>query len=166
MTRAAILKGDKAPLVQFSGSLIPLSRGQAGSSDLSTQKGKVTVLYFFSANCGRCIAASQQLGSLFLTIPQSELTILGVMPSTDTYDEALETTTKERVPFAVVQDISDKTYNTYGIEGFPTFCIIDASGKVIKYCYANEMRFLVMAEVIKNRRMRSATPIAAAQPQR
>ena len=86
------------------------------------------------------------------------------MPSTDTFGEALATATKERVPFAVVQDVSDKTHHTYGIDGFPMFCIIGASGKAVKYCNFAQLRFFVMAELIKNRRLQGAAPVAVSQP--
>ena len=162
--RDVALKSDKAPPVAFSSAINPISPGQTGVSDLSTQKGKVTVLYFFSAHCGRCVASSQRLGSIFLSTPRSELTVLGVMPSSDTFGEALAAATKEQVPFAVVQDDANKTYDAYGIDGYPMFCIIDPSGKVTKYCYADRMPFFVLAERLKNRRLSSAAPVAAVQP--
>ncbi len=163
--RSSVLKNGTAPPVEYACGLIPLTSGQPGSFDVSAQKGKVTVLYFFSASCGRCIEASQQLGSIFLNTPSSELTVLGVMPSTDSFEDALKAATKERVPFTVLQDVSNQTYNAYGIYGYPTICIIDSSGKVVKYCNADRMRFFVMAELIKNRRARGIAALpAAAQP--
>ncbi|MFT4155764.1 TlpA family protein disulfide reductase [Parafilimonas sp.] len=96
---------------------------------LSDFKGKVILLDFWIKNCGPCIQSVPHLNKLEAKFKNEKFSVISIN-SYDTKSDISWFCNKFKTAYTVLlngKEVADK----YGINGYPTFVIIDKTGKII-----------------------------------
>lgn len=125
---------DKAaPRLLSVGSLAPQWKLEAFDSNktvaLSDFKGQVILIDFWIKNCGPCIASMPHLNELQNKFRNKNFKIISI----NSYDSKADVswlTNKFKTNYTVLLN-GKQSAEKYGVEGFPTFFIVDRTGKII-----------------------------------
>ena len=96
---------------------------------LSDFRDRKTILYFFSPTCGICNASMPNLQKLHEASDRDELQIFGVALDYTGSAEVREFTDRHEFSFPVLLGTWQEAAN-YRIRGFPTYYVIDGTGRV------------------------------------
>lgn len=106
-------------------------RTPAGATTIALEdlKGQVVLLDFWIKNCGHCIESVPHLNQLKEKFKGRPVKIIGI----NAYDSNTDIEwfcNKHNIQYTVLSN-GQAVAKVYGIDGFPTFIIIDKSGKVV-----------------------------------
>lgn len=96
---------------------------------LSDYRDRKTILYFFSPSCGICNASMPNLQKLHETSGGPDLQVFGVALDYTNREQVLEFTDRHEFSFPVLLGTWREVSN-YRIKGFPTYYVIDSTGRV------------------------------------
>ena len=124
-----------------------VARGISAGTKPTDLKGKWTLLYFFTFNCGHCLAAGLPEAAKFYELNRDKRTKFeiigfcvdhsGELSSLEKLERKLQPIVKsvwkgKDLPFPLLLDNTFTTQKTYGITFSPTEVLIDPEGKVVK----------------------------------
>lgn len=112
---------------------------------LNRLRGNVVLLEFWIKNCGYCIAAVPELNSLIEKYKKFNLSVIGINRH-DKQDDVNFFYQKNRPNFKTVFDKNRSITTAYGVDGFPTFVLIDKKGMVL---YAGSFDKKLLDKLIK-----------------
>lgn len=96
---------------------------------LSNLKGKVILLDFWIKNCGSCILSVPHLNKLLERFQNMDFELISIN-SYDSKGDVGKFFNKHKIKYPVL--LNGKTIaENYGVSAFPTFFVIDKSGKII-----------------------------------
>ena len=98
------------------------------STSLSSLKGQVVILNFWSASCGPCLIEMPALTKLASAMSGKPFTILGITP--DPKAEAAYAAKELRLNFPVLLDSTARVASAYGVSATPETFIIAPDGTV------------------------------------
>lgn len=99
-------------------------------TEISAYKGKIVLLNFTISGCPHCIEAIDMLNALSLTYKENELVILSINPFDDT-ESILKYNDRFKQHYPTFQS-AKSTKETYRINGYPTFYILNTKGEIVK----------------------------------
>lgn len=109
---------------------------------LSSLRGKVVLLDFFTVECSNCERSLPTMKSFFEKYQARGLTVVGVhTPETKWQMPAGKVAAiikREKIKWAVFQDNQYKTWNAYNTRYFPTFYLIDKHG-ILRETHVGEL---------------------------
>jgi thiol-disulfide isomerase/thioredoxin len=109
---------------------------------LSSLKGKVVLLDFFTVECGNCERSLTTIRGFYEKYKARGLIVVGVhTPETKWQMPAgvvAAVIKREKIRWAVFQDNQYRTWNAYGTRYFPTFYLIDKRG-VLRETHVGEL---------------------------
>jgi thiol-disulfide isomerase/thioredoxin len=120
---------EKAPELQKSGTWI-----NSNPLTLKSLKGKIVLLDFWAFDCDPCLEAMPHVRELYRKYESRGLVVIGVhTPRTE--DERNITKLRAAVErldirFPVVTDSSEKIWNDYRCDVWPTVFVIDRNGEI------------------------------------
>lgn len=121
------------PQLLPNGSLAPEWKLKAYNEDkmisLSDLKGKVILLDFWIKNCGPCIQSVPHLNELHNKFKGNDFQIVGIN-SYDSKEDVSWFCNKHKISYPVLLH-GKAVAEEYGVSGFPTFFVIDKTGKII-----------------------------------
>ena len=119
---------------------------------LENLRGQVVLVDFWTYGCYNCINTLPALKSYNTKYGGKGLTIIGVeTPETDgekSFDSLSQAVKKRGIEYPVVTDYNSATWNSFGIEAFPTVVILDKSGR-IRYRHVGEGSYDAQEKVIQ-----------------
>ena len=92
-------------------------------------RGKVVVLQFWSTWCGPCIRSIPLNNSLNEKFKGKDVVFVGVC-NTNGSEKMKETATEHKIKYPIAVDTDKKTIRAYKVKAYPTYNIIDRSGKL------------------------------------
>lgn len=122
----------------------------SGPIKLADLKGKVVLLDFWTLCCINCIHILPDLAQLEKKYA-NELVVIGVHSAK--FDNEKETKSirkavlRYEIAHPVVNDADHKIWNSYGVESWPTYVLIDTEGKYVGHA-SGEGRLEVLDQVI------------------
>lgn len=116
------LQGKEAPLFE----LVSFKAGKTGLKEL---KGKPVLLDFWEVWCGPCVASMPKVQALYDKYSAQGLQVLGVMSEEKQLAPAKLLLEKKGIQFPMLLG-NDKIKNDYGVEGVPTYVLIDKQGNI------------------------------------
>lgn len=122
--RDAILAGGALPDIDASAWL-----NSDGAKNWDMLKGKVVLVDFWGTWCGPCVAKLPETQSLHEKFADRGLVALGIH-SDQSSDECEAFLEEHDYTFPVAVD-SGKTAEAFAIDGWPTYFLIDRSGKLV-----------------------------------
>jgi peroxiredoxin len=100
--------------------------------NFSSFTGKYILLDFTSANCGPCVLSAEELRMIHKTYNDSLVIVsFSIDPKKETWLKSLD---RDSVTWTSLWDgkgTFSETYIKYGINGIPTFFLIDPKGKIV-----------------------------------
>lgn len=128
--RDAILSGGKLPTIEATSWLNT-------NDDLTWEslKGKVVLLDFWGTWCGPCVAKLPETQTLYEKYVDRGFVAIGIHSLQDS-DSCAAFVEEHGYTFPMAID-TGKTAEAFAIEGWPTYFLIDRSGKVVQ-AFANE----------------------------
>ena len=116
-----------------SGQLAPdFSLAMHGSDShisLSQHRGKVILLEFWIVNCGFCIGAVPKLNAINQKYRDADLEVISV--NVHDSEKLIDLFTNYNRPKYTILAGDDATAKSFGVSSFPSFVLIDKSGKVV-----------------------------------
>lgn len=100
----------------------------ANPSTLADLKGKVVVLDFWATWCGPCIGSIPHTNELAEKY-KDKVVFIGICHPREG-EKLAETVRAEGIKYPVCLDPDGATAKAYGVNGYPDYYIIDASGKL------------------------------------
>lgn len=98
---------------------------------LANLRGKVVLIDFWGVWCKPCVEALPRLADLRKAVPSADFVILGVH-SVTAADRLPEFLTRHSYPGPIAVD-SGETATAYAVDGWPTYVLLDKSGRVAHY---------------------------------
>lgn len=96
---------------------------------LEALKGKVVLLDFWATWCGPCLGAIPKLNKLHEEFKDQGLVIIGVCHPRKA-DQMGKTVKNRGIKYPVCEDKSGSTGNTYKVNGYPDYYLIDRQGRL------------------------------------
>ncbi|MEX0613003.1 MAG: TlpA disulfide reductase family protein [Pirellulales bacterium] len=101
---------------------------------LVDDRGKVVVMYFWYRACGHCILALPKIKELAARYPSDKVALLGINSDQDDEDAQHVISAYElRYPNLRGREITRQ----YGVKAFPTFIVLDQTGRIAHYADGN-----------------------------
>jgi len=123
-TRHLLPGGDEALAPDFM-----LASLEQETFQLSDYRDRKTIIYFFSPTCGICNVSMPNLQKLHEASDNRELQIFGVALDYESKQAVHEFTDRHEFSFPVLLGTWREAAN-YRIRGFPTYYVIDDTGRV------------------------------------
>lgn len=112
---------------------------------LSDFSGKPVFLEFFQPNCGHCINMIPTIEELSKRYGDK---IVFLVISTPLKDQLKNIVERYGLTQTILLDVNYEVFNKYGVEGTPTFIILDSSHKIVQEI-AGERSIDVLAKAIE-----------------
>ena len=96
---------------------------------LESLKGKVVLLDFWATWCGPCIASIPRNNELQRKYGEKGLVVIGVCHPRGA-DKMKQTVEGKGIEYLVAKDVEGKSIQSYAVNGFPDYYLIDRSGKL------------------------------------
>jgi peroxiredoxin len=117
---------------------IPFHTLDGKSVHLSSYKGKILLIDFWTTYCAPCIAQFPALKSLYASLSRSEFEILGVSLDEPQGSKSPDTLVRsfikgKQIPWPVVlgeKGIEGEIAKTFNITGIPITIVIDRTGRI------------------------------------
>ena len=123
--------------------IFDLSSLEGNKISLADFKGKLVFLHFWLYGCHACEEELPLLNSIYISTRQDEMPVLTISIGTDEQQVA-DYVKRHGFKFPVLLDYYGNISSAYDIGIFPTTCIIDANGTIIK---EKEGRFESLYEI-------------------
>ncbi len=108
--------------------------GVEGDLSLRSLRGRVVVVLFWTFACSKCCRVGDELAELQSRYPD-ELAVVAVhcpkFPFAAEHQAVVRATARLAWPFPVLDDPDMVTWQQYGIRGWPSVVVIDASGQIV-----------------------------------
>lgn len=115
--------------------------------------GKVVLLEFTATWCAHCIEASDMMNNLFTKLKNNDnIVLLSIFSSSaDDKDKILKFSEKHKIMNRVLFNAKD-TGDSYHVEGYPAFFIVDDKGLVINQFqgYSDNYESIILEEINKS----------------
>ncbi len=132
-----------------------LAEGKWINSDaltLAGLRGRVVLVDFWTFGCYNCINTLPTVKGLDAKYRDKGLTIVGVeTPETEAergFDNLTSAVKKREIKYPVVTDYESKTWESFGVNAWPTIIILDKQGR-IRYRHVGEGAYDVQEKVIR-----------------
>lgn len=107
-----------------------MNTGEGGKAlKLADLKGKVVLIDFWGTWCGPCRAAIPHLKELHTKYKDKGLVVIGIHTRNGA-DKAAAYVKDEQIPYPIAVDEKGKTVETYGVDSFPDYYLIDRKGNL------------------------------------
>ena len=111
---------------------------------LAAQRGKVTVLLFWTRDCINCKHNLGYWNEWAKTYRGTDVSVISVHTPETRYERSVDGTRRfvqsHDLAFPVLVDNDEKTWNAFGVQSWPTEILIDKTGK-IRAEYAGELNW-------------------------
>lgn len=112
---------------------------------LSSLKGKYVILDFWGSWCGWCIKGIPELKQAYEKY-KGKVEIVGV-DCNDTEKKWKDAVAQYQLPWINVRNAGEPDVSImYGISGYPTKCVIDPEGKIVKVAVGEDPAFYTLLE--------------------
>ena len=122
------------------------------SLTLDGLRGRVVYLEFWTFSCYNCLNTLPRVKALDAKYRDQGLTVIGVQSPEFEREKDLATITRSvkklEIEYPVVTDNEMKTWNSYGVNAWPTIVIIDKQGR-IRYRHVGEGAYDEQEKVVK-----------------
>jgi thiol-disulfide isomerase/thioredoxin len=129
-TKASFPQASLLQVADMSAKDFTLQDLSGKSFTLSSLRGKIVLLDFWTTWCPPCRASSPFLQELQFLYGSKGLVVLGVNQG-EPLDKVKNYVTEKGLTYRIVLDPSQSVSELYRVEGFPTFVLIGADGKIL-----------------------------------
>lgn len=144
-----------------------LGKGKWINSDpltIASLRGRVVLVDFWTFGCSNCINTLPTVKGLDAKYRDKGLTIIGVeTPETESergFDNLTSAVKKREIKYPVVTDYDSNTWDSFGVNAWPTIVILDKQGRV-RYRHVGEGAYDVQERVIRTLLAESDNAIAS-----
>ncbi|MEM6966236.1 MAG: TlpA disulfide reductase family protein, partial [Bacteroidota bacterium] len=95
------------------------------------QQGKLILLDYWYMACPPGMKASSYLNEMYHDYSEKEFMVIGINPFDKKEDKLIEFLEKKNIDYPVSLDLEKKTVDLFGITAYPSFLLIDQTGKII-----------------------------------